>query len=156
MTTAAVLFALPLMGLASLDVALLGKYCGPDGPRRASVHAQQPGGGYPGITNNRENGLIWWAPLYALIPAGWWLRGRDLDAWVLPIAALIVQPLPINGGQVSRRPADHRAAGADILLCRRRSVVRSACAPLGGGPSRSTTADRSIRVATPTAAVAAG
>jgi hypothetical protein len=90
MTTAAVLFALPLMGLVVWTLHYWGNIAGPMALDGLPFTLSSLAAGIPGLLIDRENGLIWWAPLYALVPAGWWLRGRDLDAWVLPIAALIV------------------------------------------------------------------
>jgi len=46
--------------------------------------------GAVGLLLDRENGLLIWAPVYALLPAAWWLRRSDLGPWLLPAAALLV------------------------------------------------------------------
>jgi hypothetical protein len=46
--------------------------------------------GLPATIVDRENGVIWWAPVYVLLPAGFWLGRRELWPWLLPIVALVV------------------------------------------------------------------
>ena len=48
------------------------------------------GHGAVGLLLDRENGLLWWAPVYALLPAAWWLQRFDLGQWLLPAAALLI------------------------------------------------------------------
>ena len=46
--------------------------------------------GSSGILVDRENGLLVWAPVYALIPAAWALAGRRYALWLLPTASLLL------------------------------------------------------------------
>jgi len=46
--------------------------------------------GIAGTVLDRENGLVWWAPAYALLPAAWWMRRSWLWPWLIPIAALVI------------------------------------------------------------------
>ena len=46
--------------------------------------------GIPALLVDRENGLMWWAPVYLLLPAAWWLRRDELWVWIVAAAALIV------------------------------------------------------------------
>jgi hypothetical protein len=46
--------------------------------------------GAGGLLLDRENGLLVWAPVYALLPAAWWLQRFDLGPWILPAAALLI------------------------------------------------------------------
>jgi hypothetical protein len=39
---------------------------------------------------DRENGLLWWAPVYALLPAAIWIRRGDRWPWVVAILALAI------------------------------------------------------------------
>lgn len=48
------------------------------------------GSGVAGLLVDRENGLLCWAPVYAVLPAAWWLRRSELGPWILPAAALLV------------------------------------------------------------------
>jgi hypothetical protein len=44
--------------------------------------------GSVGLLVDRENGLFVWAPIYLLMPAGWWLAGRRATLWLLPVLML--------------------------------------------------------------------
>jgi hypothetical protein len=46
--------------------------------------------GLAGLFIDRENGLFWWAPVYIVLPAGWWLRRATVGAWLLPVASLVI------------------------------------------------------------------
>ncbi len=46
--------------------------------------------GIAGTIVDRENGLIWWAPVYALLPAAFWLGRRRWWPWLVPILALAI------------------------------------------------------------------
>jgi hypothetical protein len=48
------------------------------------------GHGAVGLLVDRENGLLWWAPVYALLPAAWWVRRSAAGPWLLPVAALLI------------------------------------------------------------------
>ena len=87
---AALLFALPQIALVIWTLYYWGNIAGPMALDGLPFTSDRLISGLPGLLVDRENGLIWWAPVYALVPLGWWLHGRDLDAWALPIAALII------------------------------------------------------------------
>ncbi len=86
----ALLFALPQVALVIWTLYYWGNVAGPMALDGLPFTSDRLISGLPGLLVDRENGLIWWAPVYALVPLGWWLHGRDLDAWALPIAALII------------------------------------------------------------------
>lgn len=46
--------------------------------------------GLPALFVDRENGLMWWAPVYLLLPAALWLRRQELWMWIVAAVALIV------------------------------------------------------------------
>ena len=46
--------------------------------------------GIPALLVDRENGLMWWSPVYLLLPAASWLRREDSWMWIVPAIALIV------------------------------------------------------------------
>ena len=46
--------------------------------------------GLPATIVDRENGVIWWAPVYALLPAAFWMRRSQAWPWLAPIVALVV------------------------------------------------------------------
>jgi hypothetical protein len=43
-----------------------------------------------GLLIDRENGLLVWAPIYALVPSAWALSGRRCVVWLLPVAVLLL------------------------------------------------------------------
>ena len=61
--------------------------------------------------------------MYVLVPLGWWLHGRDLDAWALPIAALII-PAVAHQWWAGFSPAGRFIVPLVpiLLLCRRRAA----------------------------------
>lgn len=46
--------------------------------------------GVAGLLVDRENGLLVWAPAYALLPAAWWMARARLTPWLVPILALVI------------------------------------------------------------------
>jgi hypothetical protein len=87
---AAALFVAPQLALAFWTLHYWGNLAGPlalDG-LPLSLHSLLEGA--PGLIVDRENGLVWWAPVYALLPAAWWLRRSDIGLWLLPIVALMI------------------------------------------------------------------
>ena len=112
----AMLFALPQVALVIWTLYYWGNVAGPDGPRRIPFTLDGLDVGLPGLLVDRENGLIWWAPVYALVPAGWWLHGRDLDAWDYRLRRSFSRLLLINGGRVFASRPIHRSVRADFCF----------------------------------------
>ena len=46
--------------------------------------------GVPALLVDRENGLMWWSPVYLLLPAALWLRRRESWMWIVAAFALIM------------------------------------------------------------------
>ena len=86
----AVAFALPLLLLAVWSLYEWGTLGG--GLARSGLPLSAAGviEGIPALLVDRENGLMWWAPVYLLLPAAWWLRREELGVWVVAAAALLV------------------------------------------------------------------
>jgi hypothetical protein len=87
---AAVLFAALPLALALWTLHEWGNLAGPLALERLPFSSSAFAHGAAGTIVDRENGLIWWAPIYALIPAAFWMRRSDLWPWLLPILALTV------------------------------------------------------------------
>lgn len=84
------LFAAPQVALAAWTYHYWGNLAGPLTLDRLPFSLGAFKDGAAGILFDRENGLVWWAPVYALLPAAWWLRRSDAAIWLLPIAALMI------------------------------------------------------------------
>jgi hypothetical protein len=86
----AMLFAVLPIAMMAWTFKEWGNVAGPlalDGlPLSSSVFAR----GAAGLLVDRENGLIWWAPVYAILPAAFWIRRGDLWPWVIVILALVI------------------------------------------------------------------
>ena len=89
-TRLALLFALPPLVLGLWTLREWGNIGGPLTLERLPFSLSAFAHGIVGMIVDRENGLIWWAPIYALLPAAWWLRRRDATLWLVPIAALAI------------------------------------------------------------------
>jgi hypothetical protein len=46
--------------------------------------------GFAGQFIDRENGLFWWAPVYLILPAAWWLDRSRVGVWLIPVLALMI------------------------------------------------------------------
>jgi hypothetical protein len=87
------LAALFLAGPVALGLATLrawGNLAGPLALEGLPFSWSAFGHGAVGLLLDRENGLLWWAPAYAVLPAAWWFRRFELGPWILPAAALLV------------------------------------------------------------------
>jgi hypothetical protein len=83
-------FAAPILLLAWWTLHEWGNVGGGMAAERVPLSVHELLRGLPATIVDRENGLIWWAPVYVLLPAAFWLRRRALWPWLLPIVALIV------------------------------------------------------------------
>jgi len=88
--TSVLLFALPQIALAFWSLHYWGTLAGPLAVNGLPFGLERLIEGIPALFVDRENGLFWWAPVYMLVPLGWWLRRRALSIWLLPIVTLIV------------------------------------------------------------------
>jgi hypothetical protein len=86
----AMLFLAGPVALGLVTFRAWGNLAGPLALERLPFSWNAFGHGAVGLLLDRENGLLWWAPVYALLPAAWWLRRFDLGPWLLPAAALLV------------------------------------------------------------------
>ena len=86
----AMLFLAGPVALGLVTLRAWGNLAGPLGLERLPFSWSAFGHGAVGSFLDRENGLLWWAPVYALLPAAWWLRRFDLAPWILPGAALLL------------------------------------------------------------------
>jgi hypothetical protein len=84
------LFIVPGLLLAVWTFREWGNLAGGMAAERLPLSFAELARGLPATLIDRENGLIWWAPVYALLPAAFWIRRRELWPWLLPVAALIV------------------------------------------------------------------
>ena len=84
------LFALPILLLVWWTWHEWGNVAGGMAAERVPLSVAALMEGLPATIVDRENGVIWWAPVYVLLPAGFWLRRRELWPWLLPIVALVV------------------------------------------------------------------
>ena len=83
-------FALPQLVLGFWTLHYWGNLTGPLALDGAPFSLSAFSHGAPGIWLDRENGLLWCAPVYALLPAAWWLRRSELAPWLLAVAALLI------------------------------------------------------------------
>jgi hypothetical protein len=86
----AVTFLAPSIALAVWTLHTWGNLLGPLAFGRLPFSWSSFANGIVGLFLDRENGLLWWAPIYALLPAAWWLRRSDLAVWLLPVGALLI------------------------------------------------------------------
>jgi hypothetical protein len=86
----AAMFLTPPLALALWTLHTWGNLAGPLAVDRLPFSWSAFSHGIVGLFVDRENGLIWWAPVYALLPAAWWLRRRELTIWLLPVVALLI------------------------------------------------------------------
>jgi hypothetical protein len=84
------LFIAGPVALGLVTLRAWGNLAGPLALERLPFSWTALGHGALGLLVDRENGLLWWAPVYALLPAAWWLRRFHLGLWILPAAAVIV------------------------------------------------------------------
>jgi hypothetical protein len=83
------LFAIPPLALGLWTMYVWGNLTGGQTLERLPFSWSAFGHGIVGLFLDRESGLVWWAPVYALLPAAWWLR-RDLAVWLIPVVALVI------------------------------------------------------------------
>ena len=83
-------FAAPILLLVLWTLHEWGNVAGGMATDRVPLSVDELLRGLPATIVDRENGLIWWAPVYILLPAAFWLRRGDLWPWLVPIVALIV------------------------------------------------------------------
>ena len=83
-------FAGPPAILAIWTLMVWGNLAGPLALDRLPFSMAAFTQGIAGTIVDRENGLIWWAPIYALLPAAFWLRRESWWLWLLPILALAI------------------------------------------------------------------
>lgn len=88
--SAAALFVLPQLAFVLWTLHYWGNLAGPLALDGFPLSWLQLVEGAPALLVDRENGLLWWAPVYALLPAAWWLRRSELGLWLLPVAALMI------------------------------------------------------------------
>jgi hypothetical protein len=88
--TSFLLFALPQIALALSSLHYWGSLAGPLAVNGLPFGRDRLIDGIPALLVDRENGLFWWAPVYMLVPLGWWLRRKELSLWLLPVVGLIV------------------------------------------------------------------
>jgi len=81
---------LPQIALAMWTYSYWGNLSGPVALERLPFSWDDFLHGLFGTFVDRENGLLWWAPAYMLLPAAWWLGERSLRIWAVPIAALVL------------------------------------------------------------------
>lgn len=86
----AALFLLPQLAFVLWTLHYWGNLAGPMALDGLPFSVRSLLEGVPGLLVDRENGLLWWAPVYALLPAAWWLRRSEVGLWLLPIAALMI------------------------------------------------------------------
>jgi len=87
---AAALFLLPQLASVLWTLHYWGNLAGPMALDGLPLNVRGLMEGIPGLLVDRENGLLWWAPVYALLPAAWWLRRSCVGLWLLPVAALMI------------------------------------------------------------------
>jgi hypothetical protein len=83
-------FALPQIALAVWTNSYWGNVAGPLGLERLPFSVGALENGLVGMLVDRENGLLWWAPVYALLPAAFALGRSGAALWLLPAAALLL------------------------------------------------------------------
>jgi hypothetical protein len=83
------LFVTPILALVGWTFYYWRNLAGPLALERAPFSIAAFAHGAPGLLIDRENGLFWWAPVWMLLPAAWWLR-PGLLRWLLPVAALFI------------------------------------------------------------------
>jgi hypothetical protein len=84
------LFAIPQIALGMWTYHLWGNVAGPLAPGRLPFSWSGFGHGVIGTLGDRENGLFWWAPAYAMLPAAWCLGNRQDRVWAVALAALFL------------------------------------------------------------------
>jgi hypothetical protein len=87
---AAALYAVPQIALAVWTYQHWGNLAGPLALDRLPFSWSALAHGWFGTFLDRENGLLWWAPAYGLLPAAWWLGDRANRIWAVPIVALVL------------------------------------------------------------------
>ena len=87
---AAAVYAIPQLALAVWTYHHWGNLAGPIALDRLPFSREALAHGLFGTFLDRENGLLLWAPAYALVPAAWALSGKRDAAWLLPVIALLV------------------------------------------------------------------
>ena len=86
----AAIFAMPPLLLAGWTFILWGNVAGPLALGGAQLSWPELRRGLPGTAIDRENGLLWWAPMYALLPAAFWMGRATLWVWLVPVFALVL------------------------------------------------------------------
>jgi hypothetical protein len=87
---AVALFLAPQILLAAWTWQNWGSVSGPLVADRVPFSLEAFQKGWLGLLVDRENGLFVWAPIYLLLPAGWWAAGRRAAPWLLPALALFL------------------------------------------------------------------
>ncbi|HYT68369.1 MAG TPA: hypothetical protein VEL51_18225 [Vicinamibacterales bacterium] len=86
----AIVFGILPLTLAVWTYSEWGNLAGPLALDRLPFSMSAFAHGAVGTVLDRENGLIWWAPVYALLPAAFWTRRQELWPWLLPVFALTI------------------------------------------------------------------
>jgi hypothetical protein len=84
------LYAIPQAALAWWTYQHWGNLAGPIALDRLPFSGDALAHGLLGTFFDRENGLLWWAPAYAVIPAVWWMSGKEALPWLAPAIALVL------------------------------------------------------------------
>ena len=82
------LFIAPQLALMLWTYHYWGNFAGPLAIEGLPFSMAALRNGAAGLLVDRENGLLCWAPVYALLPAAWWLRRSHGAIWLLPVIAL--------------------------------------------------------------------
>ena len=87
---AAAAYVIPQLALALWTYHHWGNLAGPIALDRMPFSRAALGHGVFGTFFDRENGLLWWAPAYALLPAAWALSGKPNAVWLTAVVALVM------------------------------------------------------------------
>jgi hypothetical protein len=86
----AVVFAAPVAVLVLWTMYEWGNVAGPIALDRLPFSWSAFTHGFVGQFIDRENGLFWWAPVYLIAPAAWWLDRARVGVWSIPVLALVI------------------------------------------------------------------
>jgi hypothetical protein len=84
------LYVLPQLALAWWTYRHWGNLAGPIALDRLPFSWDAFAHGLAGTFVDREHGLLWWAPAYAILPAAWWIADAKCRAWIVPMLALLI------------------------------------------------------------------
>jgi hypothetical protein len=90
LATVSVLFAAPAAALVLWTLYEWGNVAGPIALDRLPFSWNAFSHGFAGQFVDRENGLFWWAPVYMILPAAWWIDRSRVAGWLLPVLALVI------------------------------------------------------------------